>query len=84
MVDEVLARWTKSRAAWTGESFGEALEAILDTEAGREMRELGSGPHRHERAEEWQAKVARKRAEKRTEALGWHSPPESPDLPTDG
>ena len=84
MVDEALARWAKSRAAWTGESFEDALKAVLDTEAGREMRELGSGPRRRERAGEWQANVARERAEERADALGWRSPSESPDLSTDG
>lgn len=79
MVDEVLVRWTKSRAAWHGESFEDALEAILSTEAGRELRELGSGPHRRERADEWQANVARERTEERAAALGWRSPSESPD-----
>ncbi len=83
MVDEVLTQWAKARAARTGESFGDALEAILDTEAGRQLRELGSGPHRHERADEWQANVAQERAEERADALDWRSPPEASDLSTD-
>lgn len=79
MVDEVLTRWAKSRAAWTGEPVEDALEAILSTEAGRELRELGSGPHRRDRADEWQAHVARERAEERADALGWRSPSASLD-----
>ena len=84
MVDEVLAQWAKARATRTGESFEDALEAILDTEAGRQLRELGSGPHRRERADEWQANVAQERAEERADALDWRSGPEASDLSTDG
>ena len=83
MVDEVLAQWAKARAARTGESFEDALEAILDTEAGRQLRELGSGPHRRERSDEWQANVAQERAEERADALDWRSAPEASDLSTD-
>jgi hypothetical protein len=65
MVGEVLARQAKVRAAWTGESFEEALEYVLGTEAGRQLRELGCGPHRDERAAQWQEDLAQKRAEER-------------------
>jgi hypothetical protein len=70
MVDEALTRQAKARTARTGESFEHALEAVLGTEAGRQLRQLGSGPHRYERAEQWQANVARERAEERADALG--------------
>ena len=48
MVEEVLLRSRKARAARTGEFVGEALEAILDPEVGQQLRELGSGWHRRE------------------------------------
>lgn len=83
MVDEVLARWARARADQTGESFGDALEAILKTEAGRQLRELGSGPYRRDRADDWQANVARERAEERAAALGWRLPPETSDRSKD-
>lgn len=68
MVDEVLSRQAKVRAAWTGGSFEEALEFVLSTKAGRQLRELGSGPHRDERAAQWQERLALKRAEERRRA----------------
>jgi hypothetical protein len=48
-------------AEQTGESFAEVLEAVLETEAGRQLRELEGGPHRHETAQEWQDGLARER-----------------------
>ena len=84
MVDEVLARQAKARAARTGESFEDALKAVVGTEAGRQLRELGSGPHLRERADEWQANVVRERAEERADVLGWrHSPREASDPSAD-
>ena len=37
MADEVLARQARVRAERTGESFEEALKAVLETEAGRQL-----------------------------------------------
>jgi hypothetical protein len=68
MVDKVLARQAKIRAVWSGESFEEALESVLGTKAGRQLRELGSGPHRHESAAQWQDDLAQKRFEERRRA----------------
>lgn len=65
MVDEVLIRQAKARAVWSGESFEEALEYVLGTKASGQLRALGSGPHRDERASQWQEELARKRAEER-------------------
>ena len=65
MVDEVLARQARARAERTGESFEEALKAVGKTEAGRQLEELGEGPHRHERANHWQEEMSRERAEER-------------------
>ena len=76
MTEEVLARQATTRAEQTGESFGQAMRTVLDTEAGEQLRELGDGPHRHERAEDWQASIARERAVEQVVALGWSMPAE--------
>jgi hypothetical protein len=65
MADEVLARQARARAERTGESFEEALEAVRKTEAGRQLEELRKGPHRDQRAGEWQEELSRERAEER-------------------
>jgi hypothetical protein len=65
MADEVLARQARARAERTGESFEEALKAVRNTEAGRQLEELSEGPHRDERAEQWQEEMSRERAEER-------------------
>ena len=67
MADEVLARQARDYAKRTGESFEEALEAVLETEAGRQLGELRDGPHRDERAERWQEDLRQERAEERHE-----------------
>jgi hypothetical protein len=48
------------------ETLEEAMEAVLETEAGSQLRDLREGPHRDEKADEWQEGVARERAEERT------------------
>jgi hypothetical protein len=65
MADEVLARQARARAERTGQSFEEALKAVRNTEAGRQLEELSEGPHRHERANHWQEEMSRERAEQR-------------------
>jgi hypothetical protein len=65
MVEEVLARQAAVRARWSGESFGDALGAVVFTEAGRQLQELHDGPHSSERAAEWQENLVRSRAEAR-------------------
>ena len=84
MVNEVLSRQAVARADQTGELFEDALDAVLETEAGRQLRKLRDGPRRHERADEWQANVAEERAAERKGALGWQEPAEAPDSPTEG
>ena len=84
MVDEVLARQAEARAARNGESFEEALKAVLGTEAGRQLRELGSGSHRHERADEWQENIAQERAEERAARSRGPLPGEAAEPSTDG
>jgi hypothetical protein len=65
MATEVLARQAGARARQTGESLEEALKAVLETEAGRRLAQLRDGPHRDERAEQWQPNLLRERAEER-------------------
>ena len=80
MANEVLMRQAKARADRTGESIEEALEAVVNTEAGTQLRELRDAPHGEESVEEWQVGMARERAEERAEDLGDHleEPPEHP------
>lgn len=63
MVEEVLYRQAATRARKTGEPFARALDAILDTEAGRQLEELKNGPESHERAQVWQDRLAMERLE---------------------
>jgi len=74
MADEVLARQAKTRADRTGQPLEDALEAVMGTEAGRQLKELRNGPHHDERAQEWQESLTREREEDRADALGWSSP----------
>jgi len=67
MATEVLARQAAARAKHTGESLEAALRAVLQTEAGRRLVKLRNGPHRDERADEWQPNLPRERAEERTQ-----------------
>jgi hypothetical protein len=80
MANEVLMRQAKVRADRTGESIEEALEAVLNTEAGAQLRELRDVPHGEESVEEWRVGMARERAEERVQDLGDHldEPPEHP------
>ena len=81
MAHEVLLRQAKARADRTRESIEEALEAVLNTEAGTQLRELRDAPRRDEQSvKEWQVGLARDRAQERAEDLGDHleEPPEHP------
>ena len=80
MVNEVLMRQAKARADRSGEPIEEALEAVLNTEAGTQLRELRDVSYDEESVEEWQVGIARERAEERAEDLGDHleEPPEHP------
>jgi hypothetical protein len=84
MAEEVLARQARTRADRTGEPFEDALGAVLETEAGRQLGELRDGLHRDKGAQEWQENLARERAEERAEALGWSSSDEAPSSPAGG
>ncbi len=85
MAGEVLMRQAKARADRSGEPIEEAVEAVLNTEAGTQLRELRDSPRRDEQSvEEWQVGMARERAQERAEDLGDHldehleEPPEHP------
>ena len=65
MAADVLTRQAESRTKQSGESFEEALRAVLKSEAGRQLEELRDGPHRGERAQRWQEDLVRKRARER-------------------
>jgi hypothetical protein len=65
MATEVLARQAGARARRTGESLGEALRAVLQTEAGRRLGRLRDGEHGDERADQWQPSLLQERAEER-------------------
>jgi hypothetical protein len=83
MANEVLARQAKARAERGGEPIEEAMEAVLNTEAGRELRDLRDGPHGEEGVEETQVEAARERARARSEDLGKRLG-EAPGSPTHG
>jgi hypothetical protein len=65
MADEVLAGQAGARAKQTGQPFQDALKAVLETEAGRQLKELRDGPHSDERAAQWQEDLARERERER-------------------
>jgi hypothetical protein len=54
MVEEVLRRQAKTLVEQTGQSFKAAMDAVSHTDAGRQLIELAEGPHRDERARDWQ------------------------------
>src|SRR5215218_7219757 len=65
MAEEVLMRQTKALAHRSGHSLEDARQAVSDTEAGRQLKGLARGEHRHEKAKAWQASVFWDRAEER-------------------
>jgi hypothetical protein len=67
MADEVLARQAKARVEQSAEPFEESLRrAVLKTEAGRQLGELGDGPHGDDRATtQWQKSMSRERPDER-------------------
>ena len=83
MTNEVLMRQAKARADRSGQPIEEAMEAVLNTEAGQQLRELRDGPHGDEGVEEWQVSIARERAQERVEQLGKRLE-EAPEHPTHG
>jgi hypothetical protein len=65
MVEEALMRQAEAMAHRSGRSLEDARRVVADTEAGRLLRELANGEHRHEKAQDWQVGVFWDRAEER-------------------
>ena len=65
IAEEALERQAKSLAQRRGLSLEDARQAVSDTEAGRQLRALANGEHRHEKAKEWQGSVYWERSEER-------------------
>ena len=59
-------RQAKALARRSRQSLEDARKAVSDTEAGRQLKGLAQGAHRHEKASEWQASVFWDRAEERS------------------
>ena len=57
MAQEVLSRQARALAQRTGEPLLEALEAVVETPAGRQLEELRWGPHEEEEVRYWQANL---------------------------
>jgi hypothetical protein len=83
MANEVLMRQARIRSKRSGEPIEAAMEAVLNTEAGKQLRELRNGPHSEESVEEAQVSMARERAQERIEDLGKRLG-EDPEVPTHG
>jgi plasmid stabilization system protein ParE len=66
MAEEVLQRQGLRQAHRSGASLEDAIQAVSDTEAGRQLKGLAQGEHRHEKAKDWQASVFWGRAEERS------------------
>jgi hypothetical protein len=58
-------RQAKALSHRSGQSLEEASQAVSETEAGRQLRDLAQGEHRHDKARSWQAGVFWDRAEER-------------------
>jgi CheY-like chemotaxis protein len=69
MVTEALARQAEALAEDTGRPFEDAFADVLETPAGRLLAELADGPHRHEGAAYWQARLRAEREAQRPAAL---------------
>jgi hypothetical protein len=65
MAEEVIMRHAMALAHQSGDSLEDARQAVSDTEAGRQLRDLAQGEHRHEKAQDWQGSVFWGRAEER-------------------
>jgi hypothetical protein len=65
MAEEVIMRQAKALAHRSGHSLEDGRQAVSDTEAGQQLRDLANGEHRHEKAQAWQVGVFWDRAEER-------------------
>jgi hypothetical protein len=57
MAQVVLSRQARAVAQLTGGPLVEALEAVVETPAGRQLEELRCGVHQEEEARYWQANL---------------------------
>jgi hypothetical protein len=62
MAQEVLSKQAMALARRTGGPFVEALAAVLETPAGRQLEELRCGVNQDEEASYWQANLLFERA----------------------
>ena len=69
MVEEVLQRQAKVLVERSGYSRQEAMEAILQTDASRELRGMREGPHAQEKALDWQENLLWNRTLERLEDM---------------
>jgi len=69
MVAEALVHQAEALSEGTGWSFEEAFAEILEAPAGRRLVELADGPHRLERAADWQAGLLGDRKSRRPARL---------------
>jgi len=69
MVEEVLQRQAKVVLKRSGCSAQEALEAVSQTKAGRELGGLRDGPHAHQSARDWQEGLLWEQAFERLEGM---------------
>jgi hypothetical protein len=65
MVVVARARQAKALSEGRDRPLEEAFAQVLKTPAGRLLGELADGPHRHEKAAEWQGALPCRRAEER-------------------
>ena len=65
MAQEALMRQVMAIAHSSGHSLEDARQEVVDTQAGRQLRDLAQGDHRHEKAKQWQASLFWERAEER-------------------
>ena len=69
MVVESLARQAEALSEGNSKTFADAYAEVLETPAGRQLGELADGPHRHEKAAEWQAGLIADREARRPARL---------------
>lgn len=69
MVVESLARQAEALSEGNDQPFEEAFAQVLETPAGRQLGELADGPHRHEKAAQWQASLIADREAQRPSHL---------------
>jgi hypothetical protein len=67
MAQVVLSRQARALAQRSGEPLLEALEAVVETPAGRQLEELRCGPHQDEVARYWQANLLFERVSEQAE-----------------